>query len=130
MFFLRHILIYTACAILVLHNMTPHAHHDEMSSEVHEIEHREADSLLDWFKLAFHSDMGEGHLENFISADSQLLDLDLSYNELSVFAFTICENSEADMFDVQIVEMINPVFKFLIRDRGTQDFLRGPPRHS
>lgn len=47
--------------------MLPHAHHDELSDDDHELVHQSADSILDYIKLIFHTDMGEGHLENFES---------------------------------------------------------------
>jgi len=38
--------------------------------------HESADGLIDYIQLIFHSDMGDGHLENFESGQS--LDFDLT----------------------------------------------------
>lgn len=43
-------------------------HHSSFIGDEHKIEHETADNLLDYLRLVFHSDIGEGHLENFESA--------------------------------------------------------------
>lgn len=59
--------------------MLPHQHHDELTSDEHEVQHKEADSLLDYIKLVFHEDMGEGHLEHVIVGQFLSLDIDSDY---------------------------------------------------
>jgi len=50
---------------MFMHSILPHEHHDELSSTNHDFLHESADSFLDYVKLIFHHDMGEGHLEHF-----------------------------------------------------------------
>ena len=59
------ILFAIASLVLLLHNITPHFHHGEISETQHDEEHQDAESLLDWLALTFHSDLGEGHMECF-----------------------------------------------------------------
>ena len=61
--------------IIFLHSVVPHVHHDQISDAQHEEEHLSADSWKDYIKLIFHTDLGDGHLEHFNSADG--LDLQL-----------------------------------------------------
>lgn len=49
--------------ILLFHNVIPHLHHEEINMLCHEEEHREADTVLDWFLLSFHENLGQDHLE-------------------------------------------------------------------
>lgn len=50
---------------LLMHNLSPHLHHSEMTEEEHRLQHEEASSWLDWLLLSFHDDLGGGHLECF-----------------------------------------------------------------
>lgn len=60
--------------MLLSHNIIPHFHHNEMSQQAHEEDHKNADNLWDWLKLAFHNDLGDGHLEAFSESDPLSLD--------------------------------------------------------
>lgn len=51
--------------LLLMHNLTPHIHHSEMTEDQHMIHHEEASTLYDWLMLSFHDDLGSGHLECF-----------------------------------------------------------------
>ncbi|MEP2026225.1 MAG: hypothetical protein ABJH98_03590 [Reichenbachiella sp.] len=57
--------ILVAGAILLLHSVLPHEHHDELNSQQHLIAHETANSLMDLIKLAFHFNPGKNHLEEF-----------------------------------------------------------------
>lgn len=61
-------LMIVAGAILLLHSFLPHSHHDELSDSEHTEVHEEAETILDFFRLAFHVNQGENHLENFKNA--------------------------------------------------------------
>lgn len=61
-------------SFLLMHNLTPHVHHSEMSEEQHIFQHEEAKTLYDWLMLSFHDDLGGGHLECF----SQLEKIELN----------------------------------------------------
>lgn len=63
-FFIRLAFVLSVC-FLLLHNLTPHVHHTEMSEEHHISQHEEARTLYDWLMLSFHDDLGGGHLECF-----------------------------------------------------------------
>ena len=63
-FVIRLAFLVSVC-FLLLHNITPHMHHAEMTEEEHLLHHEEASSLLDWLMLSFHDDLGGGHLECF-----------------------------------------------------------------
>ena len=62
---LGRISVLLAGALLMFHTLTPHQHHTELNPKEHIIQHRSADSLFDFIKLALHLDQGEGHLENY-----------------------------------------------------------------
>lgn len=53
-----------------------------MTAEDHELQHQEARSFLDYLKLIFHEDMGEGHLEHVVVSSSLNLQLQLTVDEL------------------------------------------------
>lgn len=57
-------------SILLLHSFMPHQHHSEISEERHSLEHKDADSILDYLLLAFHANLGENHLEEYQKASS------------------------------------------------------------
>lgn len=59
-----------AASILMLHSFLPHQHHNETADDRHFIEHDNADSILDYLKLAFHANLGENHLEEYEKASS------------------------------------------------------------
>ena len=50
---------------MLMHNLTPHVHHSEMTEDQHMVHHEEARTLYDWLMLSFHDDLGSGHLECF-----------------------------------------------------------------
>jgi hypothetical protein len=45
----------------------PHEHHDELGDDEHSEEHAQADDLIDYLQLIFHTDLGDGHMETFES---------------------------------------------------------------
>lgn len=49
----------------MFHTFVPHQHHLELNPKEHVVQHKSADSLLDFIKLALHLDQGEGHLEDY-----------------------------------------------------------------
>jgi hypothetical protein len=72
----------------MLHSVLPHQHHSDLEQTEHSQTHRQADGLMDFIKLIFHQDMGEGHMENF--EQGQSLDISLS--------FTIDDSQNLDQF--------------------------------
>lgn len=70
---IRNLSLMLAGVILLLHMILPHEHHSELDAAEHITQHETAKSLFDYFKLAFHMDQGEGHLEKYqASSTSQL----------------------------------------------------------
>jgi hypothetical protein len=62
---IKHIILYFAYALLLLHNLTPHQHHDELSAAEHEREHTSS-NILDFLRTIFHNDFGnQYHLDNY-----------------------------------------------------------------
>jgi hypothetical protein len=62
---IKHIILYLAYALLLLHNLTPHQHHDELSAAEHEREHTST-NILDFLRTIFHNDFGnQYHLDNY-----------------------------------------------------------------
>jgi hypothetical protein len=62
---IKHIVLYLAYTLLLLHNLTPHQHHDELSAVEHEREHTSA-NLFDFLRTIFHNDFGnQYHLDSF-----------------------------------------------------------------
>ena len=63
--FIRNFTILLAGAILLLHTVLPHEHHSELNEVEHVAQHESAKGLLDFIKMAFHMDQGEGRLEKY-----------------------------------------------------------------
>lgn len=56
----------------MLHNITAHQHHTEMS-EVEDLREHSSTTLTDWLRTIFHEDLGDAqHLENIIISSSDL----------------------------------------------------------
>ncbi|MFT7034426.1 MAG: hypothetical protein ACJA2S_002940 [Cyclobacteriaceae bacterium] len=85
--FIRNILILLAGAIFMLHTVLPHEHHSELKATEHEVQHETANSLLDFLKLAFHMDQGEGHLEDYQASNTIHFNLDAVVSWLVVPSF-------------------------------------------
>ncbi len=62
---IRKISLFLAGSILLLHTVLPHEHHSELSGKEHCEQHETAANLVDFIKLVFHMDQGEGHLEKY-----------------------------------------------------------------
>jgi hypothetical protein len=51
---LRHMMMYMAGAVIVLHSVLPHSHASDLSIEEHTIIHGETEGVLDWVQLLLH----------------------------------------------------------------------------
>lgn len=85
--FIRNISILLAGAILMLHTVLPHEHHSELKATEHEVQHETAHSLLDFLKLAFHMDQGEGHLEDYKTSSTVYFHFDAVVSAVIVPSF-------------------------------------------
>lgn len=77
---LSRISVLLAGALLMFHTFVSHQHHYELNLKEHIVQHKSADSLFDYIKLALHLDQGEGHLEDYQVADQQLIMLAADFN--------------------------------------------------
>lgn len=106
----------------------PHAHHSEQSLDEHDAAHESAESLADYLELIFHSDMQDGHLENFESSSS--LDLEISSTAVSL-PLAVLVQSHDFIFSLEISHSAS---EFYLKDDPYPDSwllaffgLRGPP---
>lgn len=124
--YFKHIVVYIAWSILLLHNLTPHLHHGEVSNDEHEKNHVEAMSFLDWVKLPFHEDIGEGHLENFISADFSFVSVEQIGEKLPpLLLINVLLYHEDNGSEIR--ELLQPIPILPDKLFQASSFLRGPP---
>ncbi|MGL1888106.1 MAG: hypothetical protein OCD76_16440 [Reichenbachiella sp.] len=69
----KHIFLFLALSLLMLHSIMPHQHHDDNETVEEYQEHQEAQDLLDYLMLAFHISQGEEHLEEFQVSGSTVM---------------------------------------------------------
>ncbi len=92
---IKHIILYLAYALLLLHNLTPHQHHDELSAIEHEREHTST-NILDFLRTVFHNDFGnQYHLDNF--------ELEKNKSTDKAFVITDFDNEDIDNQQVNIL---------------------------
>lgn len=60
-----------------MHSLLPHQHHDELDIIEHSEERAQAEGMVDYLQLLFHTDLGDGHMENFESGRG--FDFDTEY---------------------------------------------------
>ena len=121
------ILLYLAGFILCLHTLVLHSHKGEVVSQ-DEINFELADSFTDWVKVLFLVDQGEGHLDNFESADGSIdmsavltvssIDIE-KFVAISTELFTDIEHKDP----ILIRNSLDPPDSHLIKVTA----LRGPP---
>ncbi|MEQ9468133.1 MAG: hypothetical protein RLN88_12015 [Ekhidna sp.] len=112
--------MFLAVSLLMAHTLMPHKHHSNVNDEDHFIEHAQAESLLDYIRLAFHVSPGENHLEEFQTAQgvslyfpvAEILDFQLSNEILEI------EAPKVIFFDAVIEQQFSP----------DQSNFRGPPQ--
>lgn len=117
---LKKISLLLAGLMLLLHTMLPHEHHTELNEAAHIVEHQTATGLLDFIKLAFHLDQGEGHLEKFKTAGFNYFFEAIPYTEIELEQFVpvFIDN------DFQVLASIDT---FSSRYLSSQLRFRGPP---
>ena len=59
-----------AVVVILLHSIIAHEHKTDMAEEDHLSAHSCAVTLFDNFALGFHLDSGEGHLEHFVTSNT------------------------------------------------------------
>ena len=85
---------------MLLHSIIPHKHTNELGDTTKDDIYSEADGIVDYIKLMFLTDLGEGHMETF----DQGKDIDLNVD----FQFDITPN----------VAFIGPKIAFQVLDNN------------
>lgn len=67
-----------------MHTVLPHEHHSELDEVEHVEQHETATGFLDFIKLAFHMDQGEGHLEKYQPSGASFLFTAILAEELTL----------------------------------------------
>ena len=126
MYLIRNILLINVVAILLLHSLTPHRHHEEMTYVEHKKAHENMDSIIDYLGLAFHQD-ASSNLENFfLEKTNYFKEFDSKY-----FNFPI--NFTSPKVEI-LYTKIKPLFrklpeKSLIKFIVLANGLRAPPNY-
>ena len=71
--YFKNIILCVATVLLLLHNLTPHQHHGEMTA-AEDLREHQSSNFLDILRTIFHNDMGEQHhLENIKLVETDAL---------------------------------------------------------
>lgn len=116
--------LYAAMTIVLVHSFVPHQHHEELSIEDHNRQHREASNWMDYLLLAFHVSPNQGHLEEFQTTEAGIANADqVEFDACFLLA------------SISFFPEINFVLPTQIQKAFTGDLLantlilRGPPAH-
>ena len=88
-----------AVCMLMVHTLIPHHHVSQDSEEEHFLEYAQADSFLDYIKLALHLNPGENHLEEFEKASS--LAVSFLVSDIPLFEISVPTNLNTDDFSFE-----------------------------
>ncbi|NND32849.1 MAG: hypothetical protein HKN76_09680, partial [Saprospiraceae bacterium] len=114
---------------MILLTDVPHEHHTERLEEEHVCEQNHFSSLLDLFRLAFHSDIGEGHLDHFIAADNDTFQKE-SVGSIDFIVGDIYINAtEPNIRIYKQEEGFNYCLLYIPTHLYPFDFRRGPPSY-
>lgn len=118
---LSRISVLLAGALLMFHTVVAHQHHTELSQKEHIVQHQSAVSLFDYIELALHLDQGEGHLENYQTA-----------NELQFIPVAVSSDAPSFTFNRSVEESLEvsfPTTQDTLPERYYISYLRfrGPP---
>jgi hypothetical protein len=124
MFQIRNIFLINAVAILLLHSLTPHRHHEEMTYEEHKKAHQNANSIIDYLGIAFHQETNY-NLENYFLEGTNY------FKEVDSKGFNFPINATFPKVEILITKTISfyrslpgkSLIKFIILANG----LRAPP---
>jgi hypothetical protein len=111
-----------------LHSLLPHQHFDELDSEEHKEEHAQADGLIDYLQLIFHTDLGDGHMESFEDGKGFDFDVDFTINLIPVLVahsyYPLLQNPSNHQSIVSYYDHDIPILK---KDVIAHLDFRGPP---
>lgn len=126
MYQIRSILFIKVILVLLFHSITPHKHHEELTFLEHELDHENANGIIEYLGIAFHQDLSPNfeyfYLENssnFNKKDNISFNgpVHLSFIEIKIISFKL--NAQSEMGS------INPVIEYIELTNG----LRAPPRY-
>ena len=120
--------------VLLLHNVIPHLHHEEMNNLCHEEKHDEADTLLDWLLLSFHENLGQDHLECYSEYEHPDMVSTFQLGGLEPLIVLVCPK----IVPVQELSFVYVSdFSFLIKEKLPSSYyyqantaLRAPPQYT
>lgn len=124
MYQIRNVFLINAVAIFLLHSLTPHRHHEEMTYVEHKKAHENANSIIDYLGLAFHQD-SNSNLKNFILEETNY------FKEFDSKDFNFPINStipKVEILSTKIISFLSrdpekSLIKFIVLTNG----LRAPP---
>ncbi len=103
----RHIALYLAGCIILLHAIIPHQHEQSLSASEHEKVHSEKNSIVDELAYVLHESHDEGELDNYNSSAYSALEIDVNLLPV-LLSFAIEKTIERDelikLVDYQIFE--------------------------
>ena len=81
---------------MLLHSVIPHKHANELGNTTENEVYSEADGIVDYIKLMFLTDLGEGHMEVFDQSRDVDLNVDFQFDftpNVAVFTDKLCFNN-------------------------------------
>jgi len=93
----RKLILFLATGMLMLHTLLPHEHHEDSSGENHFVEFKDADSIIDYLRLAFHFNPGENHLEDFNKSQDNALDFNNAQDYTPNFIYPSVQSFQYDV---------------------------------
>lgn len=114
---------------LVTHELVPHRHHEELTENEHQKEHRNAQNVMDFFSLVFHQNLGGHHLQEIlVTTNQQEISNQVQVQEIKVHQYS---NLPSNLYFSQNKfskanrpnDSANPYFSFF----NSYHQRRGPP---
>jgi hypothetical protein len=126
---LKLILIYLAASILLLHSIIPHKHLNDLDNGARSETYAEADGVVDYIKLMFLTDLGEGHMETFDQGKEINLNVDFQFDFTPDIAVLANKLSFVSLSNDNYTKRTNCTYNvpILRRDFLSNIDFRGPP---
>jgi len=120
----KKILLICAGAIIVLHSLVPHQHGEEYANEG-SITNQSTTNIFDYISLVFHFNLGEHHLENFLTPEADI-EVDTETADFNLLTFYLFEKiSLQSVPSINFTDSLPPQIKEQLKTRTDQ--FRGPP---
>jgi hypothetical protein len=114
---------------LLLHSIIPHQHSSDLDNSATNEAYADADGLVDYIKLMFLTDLGEGHMETYDQGKGIDLNVDFHVEFTPDFAILIDKLTIKSLSNNNFASSINHTYDIPILRRyflSNIDF-RGPP---